>query len=165
MKRLLINISSGLFIMAGVALAAVSAVHMMAEPVIPQKDLECLALNIYHEARGETVEGQIGVAFVTLNRVEHSNWPDNICDVVYQEKQFSWTHVIKDHTPYERKPYREALAIARDVIIGNVVDPSKGAVFYHARWVNPSWTSYVEVSKVIGNHIFYTWDGDWKPRK
>ena len=165
MKRLLINISSGLFIMTGMALAAVSAMHMMAEPVVPQKDLECLALNIYHEARGETVEGQIGVAFVTLNRVEHDNWPDNICDVVYQEKQFSWTHVIKDHTPYERKPYREAQAIARDVIIGNVVDPSKGAVFYHARWVNPSWTSYVEVSKVIGNHIFYTWDGDWKPRK
>jgi len=165
MKKLLINISSGLFIMTGMALAAVSAMHMMAEPVIPEKDLECLALNIYHESRGETVEGQIGVAFVTLNRVEHDNWPDSICDVVYQEKQFSWTHVVKDHTPYERKPYREAQAIARDVIIGNVVDPSKGAVFYHARWVNPSWTSYVEVSKVIGNHIFYTWDGDWKPRK
>lgn len=164
-KKTLINLASGLFTMAGIAMVATVAVHMMAEPEVPEKDLECLALNIYHEARGETVEGQIGVAHVTLNRVEHDNWPNDICGVVYQDKQFSWTHMIKDHTPYERKSYREAEAIARDVIIGNVIDPTKGSVFYHARWVNPSWTSYMEISKVIGNHIFYTWDGDWTPTK
>ena len=151
--------------MAGMALAGTVVMHMMAEPVIPEKDLECMAMNIYHEARGEVVEGQIAVAHVTMNRVAHDNWPETICDVVYQSKQFSWTHMIEDHTPYDRKAWREAKAIARDVIIGNTNDPTNDAVFYHARWVNPSWTSYMEVSKVIGNHIFYTWDGNWEKDK
>lgn len=147
--------------MAGVALAGTVAMHMMAGPYIDPKDLECLTLNVYHEARGEVVEGQIAVAHVTMNRVLDENWPDNICDVVYDDKQFSWTHAISDPHPHEPKPYREAKAIARDVIAGNTIDPTFGAVYYHARWVNPSWTSYMEISKVIGNHVFYTWDGDW----
>jgi N-acetylmuramoyl-L-alanine amidase len=152
-NKTIINISSGLVIGA--------VVHTMAEPVVPERDLNCMAMNVYHEARGEAVEGQIAVAHVTMNRVNHTNWPDDICGVVYEDKQFSWTHLINDPTPYDSKSWRESLAISRDVIIGNTVDPSLGAVFYHARWVNPTWTSYMEVSKVIGNHIFYVWDGDW----
>jgi len=46
-------------------------------------------------------------------------------------------------------------------MIGNVEDPSKGAVFYHANWVNPDWAKQMDLSKVIGNHLFYTWDGVW----
>ena len=136
-------------------------IAMMSLPTLDEKQLDCLALNVYHESRSERVEGQIAVAQVTLNRVAHNEWPSTICEVVYQPKQFSWTHLIKDHTPMEKKAWKKARVIARDVMIGNVDDPTHGAVFYHANYVNPDWASFMDLSKVIGNHLFYTWDGDW----
>lgn len=142
-------------------IAAVVTSAMMAPPKLDPKELECLAFNIYHEARSESIEGQIAVAQVTINRVNHKKWPNTICEVVYQPKQFSWTHLLKDHTPKEQKAYQNALIIARDVMIGNVDDPTYGAVFYHANYVNPDWSDYVDLTKVIGSHLFYTWDGDW----
>ena len=141
--------------------AGIVAAAMMAPPTVDPEQHECLALNIYHEARGERVEGQIAVAQVTLNRVNHDKWGSTICEVVYQPKQFSWTHMIEDQTPQEGRAWRKAKVIARDVMIGNVDDPTMGAVYYHANYVNPDWAEYMDLSKVIGNHLFYTWDGDW----
>ena len=141
--------------------ATIGLVAMMSAPVVDEVEHNCLALNIYHEARSEKVEGQIAVAQVTINRVNHKKWPSTICEVVYQPKQFSWTHLVKDHTPHETKAYEQAKVIARDVMIGNVDDPTYGAVFYHANYVNPNWVDFMDLSKVIGSHLFYTWDGDW----
>jgi len=137
------------------------SVAMMAPPEVDKEQHKCLALNIYHEARSESMEGQIAVAQVTLNRVAHSEWPSTICEVVYEPKQFSWTHLLKDHSATEARAWKKAQIIARDVMIGNVEDPTYGAVFYHANYVNPNWAEYVDLTKVIGNHLFYTWDGDW----
>ena len=53
------------------------------------RDIECLAMNIYHVARGVPVVGQIAVAQVTMNRVEHNYFPDTVCTVVWEEDQFS----------------------------------------------------------------------------
>jgi spore germination cell wall hydrolase CwlJ-like protein len=69
--------------------------------------------------------------------------------------------MIKDPTPKEAKAWSDAQVIARDVMIGNTEDPTNGAVYYHANYVNPKWTKYMDLSKVIGRHLFYTWDGDW----
>ena len=153
------NIISGLITMS--IAAGIVAAAMMAPPTVDPKQHECLALNIYHEARGERVEGQIAVAQVTINRVKHDEWGSTICEVVYEPKQFSWTHLVKDQKPTEGKSWEIAKVIARDVMIGNVEDPTMGAVYYHANYVNPSWAEYMDLSKVIGNHLFYTWDGDW----
>tara|TARA_R110000803_G_scaffold53350_1_gene109497 strand:+ start:2102 stop:2593 length:492 start_codon:yes stop_codon:yes gene_type:complete len=153
------NIISGLITMTLVA--GVITAAMMSAPTIDAKQHNCLAMNIYHESRSERVEGQIAVAQVTLNRVAHIKWPSTICEVVYEPKQFSWTHLVKDQTPKEVKAWENAEIIARDVMIGNVEDPTRGAVFYHANYVNPNWVEFVKLSKVIGNHLFYTWDGDW----
>jgi spore germination cell wall hydrolase CwlJ-like protein len=131
-----------------------------AEP-IDVVEHNCLAMNIYHEARNEPEEGQIAVAHVTLNRVNHTNWPNTICDVVYDPMQFSWTHLVLDHTPRESASWETSKTIARDVMLGNNIDPTHGAVFYHANYVNPTWVTYVTLSRVIGSHLFYTWDGDW----
>ncbi len=136
-------------------------IAMMSLPKLDAEQQNCLALNIYHEARSERVEGQIAVAQVTLNRVAHDEWPSTICEVVYQPKQFSWTHLVKEQSPLEKKAWKKARVIARDVMIGNVEDPTHGAVFYHANYVNPDWAKFMDLSKVIGNHLFYTWDGDW----
>lgn len=142
-------------------LGAVAVTLSMMHPSIDTKAHNCLAMNIYHEARGEVIEGQIAVAHVTINRVNHEEWPNNICDVVYQPKQFSWTFLIEDQTPKENKSWKQAQVIARDVMIGNVEDPTLGATFYHATYVNPSWADQMEVSKIIDKHVFYTWDGVW----
>ena len=157
-----VNIASGILTMTG--LGAVAVTLSMMHPSIDTKQHDCLAMNIYHEARGEVIEGQIAVAHVTLNRVDHGEWPNNICDVVYEPKQFSWTWLEKDQTPNDPIAYKRAVVVARDVMIGNVVDPTHGAVFYHAAYVNPDWNQYMEVSKVIGAHIFYVWDGKWEKK-
>tara|TARA_X000001382_G_C3067090_1_gene146236 strand:+ start:55 stop:537 length:483 start_codon:yes stop_codon:yes gene_type:complete len=154
-----VNIASGLLTMSG--LGAVAITLTMMHPSIDTKEHDCLAMNIYHEARGEVVEGQIAVAHVTLNRVNHTEWPNNICDVVYQPKQFSWTFMVADQSPTELKAWAQAKIIARDVMIGNVDDPTEGATFYHAAYVNPSWADQMEISKIIDKHVFYTWDGVW----
>lgn len=157
----MINITSGALTMLIPAMIATAS--MMAPPQIDPKQHECLALNIYHEARSESSEGQIAVAQVTLNRVDHRVWPNTICEVVYDDKQFSWTFLVKDHKPHEKKAWAVAKVIARDVMIGNVKDPTYGAVYYHANYVNPYWKKHVTLSKVIGAHLFYTWsEGDTK---
>ena len=141
--------------------AAAITLSMLGKPVVDPEQQECLAMNIYHESRGEVIEGQIAVAHVTMNRMNDDYWPDTICDVVYQTSQFSWTHTIGDKRPRDQRAWNQALVIARDVMIGNTVDPTDGATFYHANYVNPTWANQMEVSKVIGVHIFYTWDGTW----
>ena len=130
-------------------------------PELDAKQVECMAKNIYYESRSEPIEGQIAVAHVTMNRVKQSHWPETVCEVVYENKQFSWTFLIKDQTPKEKDAWESAVVIARDVMIGNTADPTNGATFYHAGYVNPEWNQYMKVSKVIGEHIFYTWDGKW----
>jgi len=160
-KKNKVNIASGGITMGIVAMVLVGAATM-APPELDMKDHECLSMNIYHESRGEQAQGQIAVAQVTVNRVKHKQWPSSICEVVYQPKQFSWTHLIKNHSPKETKAWKRAQVIARDVLIGNVADVTGGAVFYHANWIkNPYWAKEVTLSKVIGNHLFYTWDGVW----
>ena len=123
---------------------------------------DCLAMNIYHEARGEGIDGQLAVAHVTLNRVADERWPDNICDVVYQKNQFSWTHTIKNQQPRELKAWWIAKAIAHDVMNGKSDDNTGGANFYHANYVDPSWNKKSEMIRTtkIGTHIFYDWRGN-----
>lgn len=144
--------------------AGIFGLAMLGAPELDPKEHECLALNVYHEARSERIEGQIAVAHVTMNRVKHSYFPDTICDVVYSHKQFSWTWTVKDHTPHEAAAWKKAQVIARDVMIGNTEDPSKGATFYHANYVNPFWAKdkSMSVTKIIGLHVFYAWSGKWQ---
>lgn len=129
---------------------------------IEQTKIDCLAMNIYHESRNQILEGQLAVAHVTMNRVKHKYWPNEVCDVVYQKKQFSWTFLKKDTTPYEKDAWDQAIFIAKDVLYGNTIDPTEGATFFHTPSVKPSWAEQMQMSKKIGNHIFYIWDGKWK---
>lgn len=116
----------------------------------------CLALNIYHEARGEPVKGQIAVGLVTMNR---ANWNvEEICPVVYAPKQFSWTSIKKPseyHPPKHNKSWKKAQNLAERLIKGEMKDHTKGATHFHAQSVKPYWSSSFERTVVIGNHIFY----------
>ena len=115
-------------------------------PKVNLSELNCLAKNIYHEARGEPVEGQLAVALVTLNRAETSS----VCKVVYQRKQFSWTTRPKKIN--NKNEWNNSNQIAYQA----TVDRDKynfSATHYHADYVKPNWR-LKRVTK-IGKHIFY----------
>lgn len=124
---------------------------MIAEAIL------CLALNVYHEARGEDHLGQLAVAQVTMNRVRSERYPDNVCDVVYQQSQFSWTHLIEDQRPHEREAWERAQLIAQEAYHGYVEVPgiTEDTLHYHAFWVNPRWSRGRNPVAVIGVHEFY----------
>ena len=120
----------------------------------------CLALNIYHEARGEPPEGQVAVAYVVLNRRGHPAFPDTVCGVVLQggearhRCQFSWYCDGRSDRPHERAAWERAKAVAMSVLLEED-DPTGGAVYYHAVDVRPTWASRFTVTAAIGRHIFY----------
>lgn len=118
---------------------------------------KCLALNIYFEARGESAQGQMAVAHVTLNRVRSNRFPNSICDVVYQPRQFSWTHTRKSHTPHNKTAWKRAKYIASIAVQWHNIgeDFSEGALFFHADYVQPYWAEHFEQTLQIGRHIFY----------
>lgn len=114
----------------------------------------CLAVAIYHESRGEILAGQMAVAKVIMHRVESPRWPNTVCGVIKQNKQFSFyadrTKPITDHEAYNVAEYvaQEAIADALPDLIGK-------ATHYHTIDVNPSWAAKLTVQARIGRHVFY----------
>jgi spore germination cell wall hydrolase CwlJ-like protein len=134
----------------------------VSEPIqVSDKELKCLADNVYYEAGNQPVEGKLAVAFVTLNRVYANGFPSSICGVVYQRKvlsvcQFSW--VCQKHNRFELKQHNEAKLVAKAVLKGyngQIKDPTKGALFFHATYVNPKWRHGFVKTARIADHIFY----------
>lgn len=128
-----------------------------------QRALKCLAMNIYWEARSEPVAGQVAVAAVTLNRVEDRRFPDDVCKVVRQGSeirrhrcQFSWWCDGKKDVPLEAEAWRRANTLARLTSAGVIEDPTGGAMWYHADYVEPYWAEAKKQVTKIGKHIFYT---------
>ena len=121
-----------------------------------REDIICLAKNIYFEASNQSYMGQQAVACVTLNRVTSRLYPNNICDVVWQPKQFSWTHDGKSNNPRSVKYFSVAMAAAIYVYsnYGRVKDPTRGAIMYHAVYISPWWNRYYRPTVIIGDHIF-----------
>lgn len=118
------------------------------------RELNCLAKNIYFESRGEPFHGKVAVAQVTINRVQHdTSFKSTICGVVYEKKQFSWTAdklSVKD-----KAAWNEAMIIAKAVVDGSLRLPNFDALYFHTKQVRPSWRKTKKVIATIGNHIFY----------
>lgn len=125
----------------------------------------CLALNIYHEARGEGIEGWLAVAFVTVNRLQDTRFPDTVCEVVYDSYQFSWTHDEIADEPnlkkYADKKAWEYIQWFSEGFLENfefIVDPTEGSLYYHSLKVKPYWSKHFNQVATIGEHIFYSED-------
>lgn len=128
-----------------------------------ERQLECLALNIYREAGHESFEGKVAVAQVTMNRVAHPSFPKDVCGVVYQKNvvmekvvcQFSWyCDTVHKSRPKNMAAYTESYEVAKKVLLeGFKLDILKDALYYHAVYVNPQW-KHEKIGK-IGQHIFY----------
>lgn len=121
------------------------------------EDIHCLALNIYHESRGEPQEGQLAVAHVTLNRVASSSFPNTVCKVVWQRKQFSWTHDGKSDKPHNNKAWETSKRLAKTAVkrYNSGEDLSQGSLYFHTPTVRPSWAKSFKRVMRIGDHIFY----------
>lgn len=149
-----VNIMSGILTCALVIGGVISCTNYA-----QKEQIACLAKNVYFEARGESQAGQIAVANVTMNRVKSKHFPNTVCDVVWESKQFSWTHDGKSDTPRDPAKYKEIYKLAAKVYNGKVTDITEGSTFYHADYVNPSWSQVMDQVTKIGTHIFYKHEG------
>lgn len=122
-----------------------------------------MAMNVYHEARSETYDGQLAVATVTINRVKSGRFPNTVCGVVWQKNsrgcQFSWTCDGKSDMIRNTRAYRVATRIAEKVMIEGVRSNgfNRDVLFYHANYVNPSWAISDKMIRFaqIDTHLFY----------
>lgn len=118
----------------------------------------CLALNIYFEARNQPLVGQILVAQVTMNRVESDSYPDTICKVVWQKRQFSWTHDGKSDTP-KNKPVFDNIYWLSEVLLSHPeVFVDNSVTHYHEEAVEPFWAKDFTFLYKYGDHLFYADD-------
>ena len=122
------------------------------------RELKCLADNIYFEAGNQSATGKLAVAAVTINRVKSPRFPKSVCSVVYQRTrgtcQFSWVCEGKKRIRSQQQ-YAESKRIAEKVLLSGANHGifGRNVLFYHADYVNPNW-NLRRVTK-IGDHIFY----------
>lgn len=124
-------------------------------------DWQCLTKALYHEARGEPISGQIAVAEVILNRVDHPRYPDTICGVVHQGEhrqnacQFSFMCDGQSDAMLDNVSERRLGVLARLMIDGRPRILTDGATHYHADYVNPGWAARLVRTAWIDDHKFY----------
>lgn len=124
---------------------------------LSSREIHCLALNIYHEARGEPHAGKVGVGQVTLNRAEAAfRNKTSVCQVVYDRSQFSWTlSPRKRFSQPQGDAWDESLQVARDVAKGLRIKGLEDSLHYHADWISPPpWSKRMLHLRSIGQHIY-----------
>ena len=124
------------------------------------RDLVCMARNLYYESRGQSQKGQIAVGHVVLNRVKHRYYPRSVCGVVKQGGrkgpcQFSWYCDRHSNQPKDLKTYSRMLQISLQVLSGETGDPTNGANMFHSKAVRPGWARKAQSRGRIGDHLFY----------
>ena len=151
------------------------------------KEVECLAKNMYYEARNQGTAGKLAVTNVVLNRLKDKRFPNTICGVVKQgptreswktkkdknlpdeeriyypirhKCQFSWYCDGASDEPKNEEKYQEAYLLSLTIVDKkfHLIDITDGALFYHADYVRPAWARTKHRTTEIGDHNFYTWD-------
>lgn len=131
----------------------------------------CLAQNIYFESGNQSFAGKLAVGDVVMNRVEDPQFPNSVCEVIYQAKtfvnwkgnimpirnqcQFSWYCDGKSDEPKDSVTWLESIRVADLILRGDFEDITEGSLWYHADYVRPNWADNLEEVVVIDNHIFY----------
>jgi spore germination cell wall hydrolase CwlJ-like protein len=148
-----------LYIMAAALVSTTVVVDVMPTAVletvkivsISANALQCMAENIYHEARGEPDAGKLAVAHVVLNRAKARS--KTVCEIIREPAQFSWydgtAKRIRDLTAFEK---------SKEIAIEAMVtqeDNTDGAMYFHATYVKPYWSKVFTRTVTIGDHVFY----------
>lgn len=126
-----------------------------------RRHVTCLAMNIYHEARGSILQEKLAVAHVTINRTRHGSYDSDICNTIFQysyhngrkRPQFSWTVKTARHTR-EPQAWLDSQKLAYQVYHGRTQDPTRGATHFHSRKVQPAWSQHGRHVAVIGKSKF-----------
>lgn len=117
--------------------------------LVDHEQIKCLASVIWHEARGEKLEGQIAVAETVSSRISNPKYPKTICTVAFQPHQFSKLKVIK---------YDDNTFLVANRFLSGYYRPVVGEpTHYHAVWITPVWAKSRNMTRLarVGNHIFY----------
>lgn len=127
---------------------------------VAEEDVNYMASTLFMEARGEGDIGMRAVAHVILNRMNHGGYGGwSVYDVVTSPWQFSpWNrgwHQPAIRNQWQQDRWDEAVTIATEVLSGQSVDPTEGALYFHATYVRPRWARGARGRTRIGNHIFY----------
>lgn len=120
------------------------------------EEANCIATAVYFEARGESVEGQLAVARVVMNRAASGQYPASWCAVVKQHAQFSF--VRRGAFPAVKTAsaaWARAQGIARLAMANVIPSLTTDVLWYHANYVAPSWGRRLSMVQKIGAHIFY----------
>ncbi|WP_343519521.1 cell wall hydrolase [Sphingomonas sp.] len=134
---------------------ATLAAAVAAQPLeIDDSELNCLAIGVYYESKGEPLEGQLAVAEVILNRAASGRFASTVCGVLKQRGQFSFVRGGQlPQPPESARAWKTALAVAR-VARSDMWDSKVSkALYFHARHVSPGWRRARVGS--VGNHVFY----------
>ena len=143
--------------------------------VVDDKAVTCMAKNIFFEAAIESTAGKLAVAHVTLNRVDSNQFPNTVCEVVYEGPhythssgksfpvrdrcQFSWYCDGKGDDPREgSRLWEDAQELAKYVLLRQeeLPDITDGALHYHASYIDaPKWAKKTKITTKIDTHIFY----------
>jgi|TARA_R110000822_G_scaffold46237_1_gene123200 N-acetylmuramoyl-L-alanine amidase len=118
----------------------------------------CLALALFHEARGEPALGQLMVAKVILNRVASDRFPDTVCDVIMQHRQFSFVQNGKFPKLKDQKAWKSSQDLANQILEDKRILPQSVADHYHTESVRPVWRKDLHRVSKIGKHIFLSYD-------
>jgi hypothetical protein len=143
--------------------ASVHSIDHLSQLPAPRGNAEwsCLTEAIYHEARGETIEGQFAVAEVILNRVDSPRYPSSVCGVVRQGSerrnacQFSYACDGKSDHMSDAGARLIAGKIARLMLDDTPRILTGGATHFHTLRVRPNWASVYPQTAQIGMHVFY----------
>ena len=135
------------------------------------KERYCMAQNIYFESANQSFAGKLAVGHVVINRVRDEQFPNNVCDVIYQAKtrinwlgeevpirnqcQFSWYCDGKSDEPVDSKTWMTSLYIADLILEVGYRDITEGSLYYHADYIRPYWADVLEHVVTIDNHLFY----------
>ena len=118
------------------------------------REMECLAVGIYFEAKSESLDGQLAVGHVIADRASSGRFPSSYCGVLFQRSQFSFIRGrALPSVPRSSRQWQTAVAIAKIVDQDLKDSAADDALFFHAKRVSPRWKLKRVAS--IGNHIFY----------
>ena len=156
---------------AALVVAVLSVPHVFASEEEETYDRYCMAQNIYFESANQSFAGKLAVAHVVINRMEDLQFPNTVCDVIYQAKtytnwkgnevpirnqcQFSWYCDGKSDEPVDSKTWIKSLYIADLALTGEYKDITEGSLWYHADYILPYWADQLEYVTQIDDHIFY----------
>ena len=115
----------------------------------------CLATAVYFEARGESLEGQLAVADVVMNRAASGKYPTSWCEVVKQPWRFSFVQHGQFPAIHDAEAWAKAQGVARLAMANVMRSVPTDVLWYHANYVSPSWGSRLTEVEKIGVHIFY----------